>query len=1271
MGIGRAAGRLGLGALILVALVAVWATRSVLPAVLRHVVQRQVALQADLALQLDDLSVSLLPPRVTATALSLSRHGEPLLSARRIDVRLAPLRSLWAWTWIGDVEVDEPKLVVDDRTQSWKDLSAALHAGTAGPSGEAGVLPRNLVVRSGTVELRLSSREGQAVFSDVNVRVRLAGIVRRHADFDVTLRAAIDRAARRLEVTRISARGRVSTDGLVIEAGLIEGAPGFVRMSGGIDDHGGLRGRVEADVALEPIFALVPEAGHVSGGGRISLDAAGTTAQPEMVAELNAVDVRIHDVEFSGRGRLVGRRAEWSLADAQVRIFGGDVRGEAHGTWLAPIPFEATGRFSGWDPAVFVSLFGARVPIGGKWDGEARLGGNLLGMDLHGGGDFSLERSAVKLEGAASFSVAHNHVAVEAHAQAGTDASLRARYEVADRAISGRVAAEGKRLGVLGSLVGLDLDAAGAAQAEFAGSVAQPRIAGRVDLGNVAGGGLALGAVRGPFEISRGGLQTSKLELADGEIELAGRVALTASQENRWSAVLHRASLSRAVPALRLRWPAIPEVGGILDARAQGSGSWTALRVAANGRVAAFQLAGQSLGDGPFDVAIDGARSSGSVNLRRDDGATSALNAVRDRDGRLNARVAAAGWHLERVEALRSRVAEPHGSARLEGSVGGTLARPTGEASLIVAELGLAGRRLGDARLTVRSAGDDAVGDLTLDHLRASANAAVRPPHRFRAHAEWSALDLAPFVSAVPGATIRTAGNADLRGDAERPFGQGEALVTELAFERGAYRLRNRAPLTLRIADGVVDVPDAVFAGDGQELVVGGRWSRGAASFHGSGTGDLELLEQFSAEVASARGQVTAELGATRNGDEPWRYRGRMHVDGAALDLAFLVGVTEIRSDVLLEDRRIELRDLSGKLAGGDFRIHGTAALDGDWNLDWLIRDASFGVPSWLDYRATGHGRIVGPLAQPTLGGEVDVSQALYDRRIEWTEFLPWFRRQGTQPGAAGVIPIAIDLHVIADGGLFIDNNLAKVEMRTDLKLRGGGADGGPLAWSGSLDVLDGEFYFRRRRFTITSGAIRFHENRSTNPDLQFSGETRVTTRDEEYEILVRVTGSADEPRIRFTADDPTLTEADVLALVTFGRTVAQLQSQGAGIELADVLALTAGPEAGTVEKRLHTFLPVDRIEIEPSFSRVNGVNEPRLSVAKEVTERLSAIVGSGLGAERRQNVGLEYQFTRRFSLQGDWESQTKSEAGAFGANLKFRVPFRALPRFSLLAGSP
>jgi autotransporter translocation and assembly factor TamB len=103
------------------------------------------------------------------------------------------------------------------------------------------------------------------------------------------------------------------------------------------------------------------------------------------------------------------------------------------------------------------------------------------------------------------------------------------------------------------------------------------------------------------------------------------------------------------------------------------------------------------------------------------------------------------------------------------------------------------------------------------------------------------------------------------------------------------------------------------------------------------------------------------------------------------------------------------------------------------------------------------------------------------------------------------------------------------------------------------------------------------------------------------------------------------------------------------------------------VESRLSTLVPVDRIEIEPSFSRTTGTTEPRLSIGKDLTEKLTALLGTGLGTERRQDVALEYQLGPRVSLQAAWESQTQSSAGAFGGTIKFRHSFW---KFSLLPGS-
>jgi autotransporter translocation and assembly factor TamB len=1268
MGIGRAGWRFGLAALILVALVAAWATRSRLPTVLRNVLQRQLALQAEVALEVGDLALSLVPPRLIVTDLSLSRRGERLLVARRLELRLALLRSLWQRTWIGDVELDEPKLVADDRAQTWRDLAGALRSGAAGPSGEPGILPHTLIVRSGSVDVRLSGAGIRTVLTDIHLESTLGGVLQRRVEFDATAHATFERGGRRVELTRVAARGRFSPRDVVIDSGVVDGGAGRIRLSGALDEDSRLRGQLVGDLSLDAIFALVPEAGIVRGGGRISARVSGTAERPQVDADLVARAVRIHDVEFSGHGTLESGAAEWSLAKAQVQIFGGEAQGDARGKWSFPVPFEARGRFAGWDPAMFVGLFGPPTPLTGKWNGDARIAGVLGGDDLRGGGEFSLEQSKAKLTGSAAFTVARQNVEVEARVQASPADTLRARYRVMSHAISGDVEATTQNLGIFGGFVGLELEGRGTARAEFAGTLEQPRFAGQTDLADVVVQGIPIGGARGQFEISREGLDSPRMELAGGEIEFSGRLALTPSQDNRWTASIHHASVNRAVPVLRLRWPAVPDFGGALDGEAQGSGPWAAVRLVGHGRMNEARIATERVGDGTIDITLGDGSWSARGRFLRDDGAACDLSATLDRRGDMNARLSANGWRLEHIETLRARWSDIRGGARLQASLGGTVARPSGELALVLSQVELAGRSLGDGGLRVRATGEEVVADGELDRIRFSANAAVRPPHAFRARAQWSDFDLGPFLAAVPGMTVRTTGGAELRGDAAQPLDQGETRLDALVLEHGAYRLENRAPVSMRVTRGEVDVPDAVFGGSGQEVVVGGHWKRDEAVFHASGTGDLALLESLSTRVASARGRITADIRAARDGDQPWRYHGRVRLDGGALDLAFLVGVTDIAGELALDDRRFELRELNGKLAGGGFRIVGTVTLDSGWNLDWTIRDASFGVPSWLDYRANGHGRILGSLDRPSLSGDVDVAQALYDRRIEWTEFLPWFRRQGIPSRAGAGIPLAIDLHVFADGGLFIDNNLAKVEMRTDLRLRG---DGERLAWSGNLDVLDGDFYFRRRQFTITAGGIQFHEDRPTNPDLQFRGETRVSTRDEEYEIQVRVTGTADDPRIEFTSDDPTLTERDVLALVTFGRTVAQLQRQGAGIELTEVLALTAGPDAATVEKRLHTFLPVDRIEIEPTFSRVSGASEPRLSIAKELAERLSAVVGTGLGSERRQDVGLEYQMTRRFSLQGVWESQTKSEAGAVGANLKFRLPFRTLPRFSLLPGEP
>jgi len=136
---------------------------------------------------------------------------------------------------------------------------------------------------------------------------------------------------------------------------------------------------------------------------------------------------------------------------------------------------------------------------------------------------------------------------------------------------------------------------------------------------------------------------------------------------------------------------------------------------------------------------------------------------------------------------------------------------------------------------------------------------------------------------------------------------------------------------------------------------------------------------------------------------------------------------------------------------------------------------------------------------------------------------------------------------------------------------------------------------------------------------------------------------------------------------LTLGKTATQLQSEGGGVALGDVLALAPSLYGRQVSRNITRILPVDRFEIEPAFSPVTGSFEPVLTVGKNLTERLQASVATTFGSQTRNSALLEYQLTPRIVVQGTWTSRTESNAGSFGGDIKFRHQFRRIPCFSLL----
>jgi autotransporter translocation and assembly factor TamB len=361
----------------------------------------------------------------------------------------------------------------------------------------------------------------------------------------------------------------------------------------------------------------------------------------------------------------------------------------------------------------------------------------------------------------------------------------------------------------------------------------------------------------------------------------------------------------------------------------------------------------------------------------------------------------------------------------------------------------------------------------------------------------------------------------------------------------------------------------------------------------------------------------------------------------------------------------MHIDQLSGRAGGGEFTLGGSLDFDHGPAVSWSLHEVALTFPEWLEERVSGKGRVEGTWKDIVVGGDIEVLTALYDRRIELTALLPWFKEQLTPAPQIEPPPreVHLDLRVHAPDGIFVDNNFAKAEMRCDLRIAGRVQE---PRLDGLIEILDGEVTFRGRVFTVTGGSVEFRNAYPINPILSISAESQISTAEAEYTVSVAVSGTADKPRVQFSSDDPTLTQNDVLSLVTFGQTTNQPQREGSTVGVGNVL----GWVPGDYDVRMRSLFGIDRLEVEPAYVRDTGAIEPRVTIGKDLTDRLRALASSSFGAEAQHSVQLEYRLTRRISLLSTWESRTQQREGAFGGDIKFRYEFRRLP-FSLWNRQP
>ncbi|MBT3584774.1 MAG: hypothetical protein HN509_07695 [Halobacteriovoraceae bacterium] len=225
------------------------------------------------------------------------------------------------------------------------------------------------------------------------------------------------------------------------------------------------------------------------------------------------------------------------------------------------------------------------------------------------------------------------------------------------------------------------------------------------------------------------------------------------------------------------------------------------------------------------------------------------------------------------------------------------------------------------------------------------------------------------------------------------------------------------------------------------------------------------------------------------------------------------------------------------------------------------------------------------------------------------------------------------------------------------------------------------KFVFKGHEFILSEGKIIFDgDGPKINPIVGFTGIAKV----KDWDIKLAVNGRADKVSIDFASDPPTLSQNDILSLLTIGITQDISKDIGEG-DRQNVAAVGLGSlilGQWGIKQGLESSIGFD-INISPEFSESESSllegrtgdssggakklkSGTKIKLKKKLRKNVDISVSSVLGEsiDQKQEMELIYNINKKMSVDLIYEvkstdDETAESPESFGVDVKFRIPFR------------
>lgn len=1254
--------------------------------------------------------------RLTVEGLRFSERGsaDPVFTAKRVAVRLAPWLTLGGVPVVGEVEVESPKVSIDLSTARSDPGEASADHGCLGPLRQLRV--GRLVITGGSAELQLPGGN-RATVAGVDVTAR-----RSRGDYlvEVGLSGAFA-GTPRITVDGLAAKARldVGDERLVLESATVAMPHDTVKLSGEILHlcRPELALTASARLGVESLFALagsdLPDA---SGLVELTVVAEGPIASPELHGQLAMSQVRVERIEIgdlSGTwtmedGTLAIEELTWRLEGGRARIRG--TVGLA-GDW----PVDAEVRTEKLDFHRLLSRLGIRnTPVLMSIDSTHRLAGHLGGDGLELSGTSSIQVHGFEVRNE-PWHVAGGTPIVEvpgvgrietpvritaagvdlpgARVSFGPGSSIDTDVFLAfDDATGLRIHARSARLDLAhlrSHIAGLPVAGVGTVDARIAGSYGDPSISGAVGLEGARLFSAELGdvSVQVTANANTGAIDLHDIDGRFRETAYAGAVRLLLGGQASLDAELavreggRLGDLFQATRGLvdPLSWLHDNVTGRVVVARGRVHGPLA--RLAAEGQL---QATGGMFMTRPYDTLggslalVDGERLEFSdVALARAGGVATGAGAVRfpaKGAPTVEAAIDARGLPIRELLGGFAETIDLSGEAGGRLQLSGPLDALSLSGELHADRLAAASVPLQDSRVALETQGGEViVRGPVVGAGRLVASLRLVPGLPFQASFWLRVQDLARYLP--PGMEL----GGELRGvleghgtleNLERTA--GAVTLQRLVLATGDLRVESEGPVRATYEGPSFILEHLVARGENTQLSLQGtRAADGRLDLAAQGTLDARLLGTLVPEIEYVTGVIEMKAALSGTSERPTLVGSAEVREGAFRVRELPLQVQKLDGRIAFSQNRLIVEEARMVANGGAAKLSGSVGI-GSWAPTELDLSAEVERASWRmpeDFPAVVSGRLQLTGAWPDrllLAGQLDVNRLRYARELDLEAMaLDFGQKVQAAPEADAVEWLHLDIDLIGGKDMRIENNLLRARLqfvappgmkKGQIKVVGSNVGVGLV---GSVELVEGVASFRGNEYRLRQGVVGFSHRDRIDPEVDFTAETDVR----EYRVMVhgfgRLTGEGGSGFELELTSNPSLPRADVLTLLTFGITSRDptVANAGAGVA-AEALWRVSGLDA-----QVRRWLPDSEVFKDPTvnvtgqYSEVTGQLEPTASFETKILgERLKLKASTPFSTPKGRRMSAEVRVDDHVSGQILWENEeTGYRAGDLGADLKLR----------------